>query len=52
MSQQSIPELPMELVVHFVSCISDHGAFFRKRIQGMAGDEPSGFDVVFGEHFQ
>jgi hypothetical protein len=33
----------------FVAGVADHGAFFGEGFEAMAGDEPGGFDVVFGE---
>ena len=32
--------------------VSDHGAFFGKCFQGMAWNEPGGFDFVFLEHLE
>lgn len=33
-----------------MASISDHTAFFRERLEGMAGNEPSSLDVVALEH--
>lgn len=35
-----------------VACVSHLGAFLREGLQGVAGDEPCGFDVIFLEEFQ
>ena len=37
---------------NFVPCITYKGALFGKSLQGVAGDEPGGFDVVFVEELQ
>jgi len=37
---------------NFVACVTDLGAFFREGFEGVAWDEPGGFDVVFFEEFE
>lgn len=38
--------------IHLVPCISYHCTFLRKCLERVSGDEPSGFDVVFGKQLQ
>lgn len=36
----------------FMACFRNHAALFWEGFEGVAGDEPGGFDVVFFEHFE
>lgn len=36
----------------FVTGVPDHGAFFGEGLEGVAGDEPGCFDVVFFEELE
>lgn len=36
----------------FVACVADLGAFLWESLEGMARDEPGGFDVVFLEELE
>jgi hypothetical protein len=42
--------IPMQ--TNLMARIGYHTAFFGESLEGVAGDEPGGFDVVFGEHFE
>ena len=35
--------------LHFMPSVSYHGAFFRKSLEGVTGDEPGGLDIIFCE---